>query len=138
MPDAEGHPSVEEFDFQTVLKALSDPLRYHVVATLVRQPRDIERTCTSFGLPVGKSTRTHHFRILREAGLVRQVDRGNSRSARLRREDIESRFPGLLRLVAENAPLPEDAALGGQTPLAGDAVLAGDAALPGAEGLPAA
>ncbi|WP_435193526.1 ArsR/SmtB family transcription factor [Streptomyces sp. NRRL F-5630] len=117
MPDAEGHPNVEEFDFQTVLKALSDPLRYHVIATLVRQPEDTERTCTSFGLPVGKSTRTHHFRILREAGLVRQVDRGNSRCARLRREDIERRFPGLLRLVAENAPLPVDGALPGEAGL---------------------
>ncbi|MEU6442242.1 transcriptional regulator [Streptomyces sp. NPDC047046] len=106
MPDAEGHPTVEEFDFQTVLKALSDPLRYHVIATLARQSEDVERTCTSFGLPVSKSTRTHHFRVLREAGLVRQVDRGNSRSARLRREEVERRFPGLLRLVAENEPLP--------------------------------
>ncbi|NEA40150.1 helix-turn-helix domain-containing protein [Streptomyces sp. SID11385] len=106
MPDAEGHPTVEEFDFQLVLKALADPLRYHVVATLARQSLDTERTCTSFGLPVGKSTRTHHFRVLREAGLVRQVDRGNSRAARLRREEIERRFPGLLRLVAENEPPP--------------------------------
>ncbi|EFL02057.1 MULTISPECIES: ArsR/SmtB family transcription factor [Streptomyces] len=138
MPDAEGHPNVEEFDFQAVLKALSDPLRYHVIATLVRQPQDTERTCTSFGLPVGKSTRTHHFRILREAGLVRQVDRGNSRSARLRREDIEQRFPGLLRLVAENEPLPGNEALPGSGPLPGAEPLPANGTLPGAAGLPAA
>ncbi|WP_199550415.1 helix-turn-helix transcriptional regulator [Streptomyces sp. N35] len=107
MPDAEGHPNVEEMDFQTVLKALSDPLRYQVIATLAGLPDSTERTCTSFGLPVSKSTRTHHFRILREAGLVRQVDRGNSRSAQLRRADIERRFPGLLGLVTDNAQLPE-------------------------------
>jgi DNA-binding transcriptional ArsR family regulator len=106
MPDTEGHPTSGEMDLFTVLKALSDPLRYHVMATLVRQSEDTERTCTSFGLPVSKSTRTHHFRILREAGLIRQVDRGNSRSAQLRRQDIEDRFPGLLRLIADNPSLP--------------------------------
>ncbi|MFC9847878.1 ArsR/SmtB family transcription factor [Streptomyces sp. NPDC060223] len=106
MPDAEGHPDLQEIDFQTVLRALSDPLRYQVIATLAREPEGTERTCTSFGLPVSKSTRTHHFRILREAGLVQQVDRGNSRGAQLRRQDIEQRFPGLLRLVADNAALP--------------------------------
>ncbi|WEH41419.1 helix-turn-helix domain-containing protein [Streptomyces sp. NBC_01218] len=106
MPDTEGHPDREEIDFQTVLKALSDPMRLQVIATLAGEPEGTERTCTSFGLPVSKSTRTHHFRILREAGLVQQVDRGNSRSAQLRREDIEARFPGLLRLITQNAPLP--------------------------------
>ncbi|WP_052852660.1 ArsR/SmtB family transcription factor [Streptomyces avicenniae] len=111
MPDTEGHPSVGEIDFQSVLKALSDPLRYHVIATLAREPDGTERTCTSFGLPVTKSTRTHHFRVLREAGLVRQVDRGNSRGARLRREDIDRRFPGLLALIADNEQPPGTAGL---------------------------
>lgn len=58
------------------------------------------RTCASSNLPVSKSTATHHFRILREAGLVRQVDRGNSRAATLRRADLDLRFPGLLDLIA--------------------------------------
>jgi DNA-binding transcriptional ArsR family regulator len=102
MPDAEGHPSIDEMDFQVVLKALSDPMRYLVIATLAGAPDGEERLCTSFGLPISKSTRTHHFRILREAGLVQQVDRGNSRMARLRRIDIETRFPGLLKLVLAN------------------------------------
>ena len=44
--------------------------------------------------------------MLREAGLIRQVDRGNSRAAQLRRDEIEARFPGLLALVAaEDQPL---------------------------------
>ncbi|MFG2566434.1 ArsR/SmtB family transcription factor [Streptomyces sp. NPDC048567] len=103
MPDAEGHPTLDEMELQAVMKALSDPMRYLVVATLAAQPDGTERSCTSFGLPVSKSTRTHHFRVLREAGLVRQVDRGNSRMAQLRREDIESRFPGLLKLIADSA-----------------------------------
>ncbi|MEU8541148.1 helix-turn-helix transcriptional regulator [Streptomyces sp. NPDC048717] len=105
MPDPKGHPTTGEMDLFTVLKALSDPMRYQVMAALVRQSEDIERTCTSFGLPVSKSTRTHHFRALREAGLIRQVDRGNSHGAQLRRQEIEDRFPGLLKLIADN-PTP--------------------------------
>lgn len=100
MPDAEGHPSVTEMDLQAVMAALSDAHRMAVVRALVAMPDDTERTCTSFGLPVSKSTRTHHFRVLREAGLVRQVDRGNSRGVVLRRAELESRFAGLLDLIA--------------------------------------
>lgn len=83
-----------------VLAALADPLRRKVVAELARAPADTERTCASFGLPLSKASLTHHFRVLRLAGLVRQVDRGNSRAAKLRRDDMEARFPGLLALVA--------------------------------------
>ncbi|MEU6310403.1 helix-turn-helix transcriptional regulator [Streptomyces sp. NPDC047014] len=102
MPDEDGHPSAEEMSLLTVLGALADPLRYSVVSALVREPEGTARTCASFNLPVSKSTITHHFRILREAGLVRQVDRGNSRAATLRREDLEQRFPGLLELIRAN------------------------------------
>ncbi|MFF8383240.1 ArsR/SmtB family transcription factor [Streptomyces kanasensis] len=109
MPDAEGHPSLEEMHLRSVMNALSDPLRYEVVSELVRGPEGSERHCSSFGLPVSKSTRSHHFRILREAGLIRQVDRGNSRMAQLRRADLDTRFPGLLALVRENPPEPRRA-----------------------------
>ncbi|MFB7257047.1 ArsR/SmtB family transcription factor [Streptomyces nojiriensis] len=100
MPDEDGHPSPEEMSLSAVLNALSDPLRYAVVSELLGEPAGAERTCASFDLPVSKSTTTHHFRILREAGLVRQVDRGNSRAATLRRADLDLRFPGLLDLIA--------------------------------------
>ncbi|MFF2541752.1 ArsR/SmtB family transcription factor [Kitasatospora sp. NPDC058063] len=103
MPDSEGHPAVEEMDLRTVLGALADPLRHGVVAALLREPDGAARTCVSFELPVSKSTLTHHFRVLREAGLIRQVDRGNSRAATLRREDLDRRFPGLLDLVRANS-----------------------------------
>ncbi|MET8540610.1 helix-turn-helix domain-containing protein [Kitasatospora sp. NPDC004799] len=103
MPDPEGHPSIEEMDLRAVLGALADPLRYGVVAALLREAEGAARTCASFELPVSKSTLTHHFRVLREAGLIRQVDRGNSRAATLRRADLDARFPGLLDLVRANS-----------------------------------
>lgn len=98
--DHEGHPDEEEIVFGSVLSALADPLRRQVVMELTQAPAGTERTCASFGLPVSKATLTHHFRVLREAGLIRQVDRGNSRAATLRREEIDRRLPGLLDLVA--------------------------------------
>ncbi|MCU1644134.1 MAG: putative HTH-type transcriptional regulator yczG [Nocardia sp.] len=96
MPDTEGHPEVNEIELVDVFAALADPLRLKVVRDLLAEPDGVERHCTSFGLPVSKSTRSHHFKVLREAGLIRQVDRGNSRMATLRRADLETRFPGLL------------------------------------------
>ncbi|MEY7970370.1 ArsR/SmtB family transcription factor [Saccharomonospora xinjiangensis] len=103
MPDTEGHPDVAEMTLQAVLSALADPLRRKVIRDLVNDQPGAERTCVSFELGVSKSTLTHHFRVLRESGLVYQVNRGNSRKVTLRRHDIESRFPGLLALVAEEA-----------------------------------
>lgn len=104
MVDAEGHPSRDEMELPTILNALSDPLRYKVIQEFVGLPDGTERTCLSFDLGVSKSTLSHHFRILRESGLVLQINRGNSRKAHLRREDLESRFPGLLDLISQNPP----------------------------------
>ena len=103
MADADGHPERDEMTLGAILLALADPLRRHVVVELVQAHEGTERTCASFGLPVSKASLTHHFRVLREAGLIRQIDRGNSRAATLRRKDIEARFPGLLALIATEA-----------------------------------
>jgi DNA-binding transcriptional ArsR family regulator len=90
-------------DLGVVLAALSDPHRRRVIAELSVAPEGTERTCVSFGLPVSKATLTHHFRILREAGLISQVDRGNSRAAALCRHEIEAALPGLLALIVKDA-----------------------------------
>ncbi|MER5930838.1 helix-turn-helix domain-containing protein [Streptomyces sp. NPDC002054] len=100
MPDEEGHPALEEIRLGPVLSALADPHRRRVVRVLAAEPEGTARTCSSFGLPVSKATLTHHFRVLREAGLIRQVSRGNSRMAGLRRAELEELFPGLLAIVA--------------------------------------
>ncbi|MFD0412618.1 ArsR/SmtB family transcription factor [Streptomyces sp. NPDC127108] len=99
MPDEEGHPLPAEMDLRTVLHALADPLRFGVIAGFLREPDGTERTCASFQLPVSKSTTSHHFKVMREAGLLRMVDHGNSRTAVLRRRELDERFPGLLGLV---------------------------------------
>jgi DNA-binding transcriptional ArsR family regulator len=95
-----GHPERDEIELHAVLHALSDPMRLRIVAELAHGE---ERTCKSFNLPIVKSTCTHHFKVLREAGVIRQRVVGTTRVNSLRREDLEARFPGLLEAVLNGA-----------------------------------
>jgi DNA-binding transcriptional ArsR family regulator len=88
-------PRHEDMRLEAVLGALSDPVRLSIARTLAATDGDC-RSCGSFGLSVSKSTASHHFRVLREAGVVRQHDEGRHRMTELRRTDLDARFPGLL------------------------------------------
>ncbi|WP_377292141.1 ArsR/SmtB family transcription factor [Planomonospora corallina] len=96
---------------QTALDALADPVRRLIVRELAGSP-DWSRACGTFGhVPVAKSTLSHHFAVLRNAGLLEQRDEGARRLNRLRRDEFEARFPGLLPLVlaeADPSGPPED------------------------------
>ena len=98
------HPARDQLELSAVLHALSDPVRLMIVAELARGEH--EYTCGSFSLPVTKSTCTHHFKVLREAGLIHQRHQGTTRLNRLRREDLEARFPGLLETILQAAGDP--------------------------------
>lgn len=93
------HPQRAELEFTTVLGALSDPVRLAIVAHLADAEPEGELACTTFALPVSKSTQSGHFKTLREAGVIYQRDEGTRRLNRLRRDDLDARFPGLLDLV---------------------------------------
>ncbi|MFB7508509.1 ArsR/SmtB family transcription factor, partial [Streptomyces broussonetiae] len=82
----------------TVLSALADPVRLQLVRELAGSA-DWTRSCGSFDVPVGKAALSHHFSVLRDAGVVEQRDEGPRRVNRLRREEFEARFPGLLDLL---------------------------------------
>ena len=90
-------PHRDEIDLAAVLHALSDPVRLGIVVGL-RESGD-ERRCGSFEAPVTKSTLTHHFRVLREAGVISQRQEGTARLSKLRTGDLDARFPGLLDAV---------------------------------------
>ena len=90
------HPECEQLELAAILHALSDPMRLRIVKVLAIGE---ERTCSSIDLPVTKSTCTHHFRVLREAGVIRQRVDGTMRLNSLRREELDQRFPGLLDAV---------------------------------------
>ncbi|GAA2473438.1 ArsR/SmtB family transcription factor [Streptomyces sp. NPDC059506] len=91
------HPGREELRLEAVLHALSDPVRLQVVRALA--DLDEEVACSAVELPVSKSTSTHHFRVLREAGVITQCYYGTSKLNGLRRDDLDARFPGLLDAV---------------------------------------
>jgi DNA-binding transcriptional ArsR family regulator len=96
------HPTTEDLELPTVLHAFSDPQRLHIVRELAADPEP--RPCGGFAVNVSKSTCTHHFRVLREAGVIEQEVLGTSRLNSLRREDLNVRFPGLLDAVLESVP----------------------------------
>ena|SRR5436190_17063605 len=98
------HPERDEIELASVLHALSDPQRLHIVHELASDSSP--RPCGSIELDVTKSTMTHHFRVLREAGVIRQERVGTTKLTALRRDDLEARFPGLLDAVisAERVP----------------------------------
>jgi DNA-binding transcriptional ArsR family regulator len=95
------HPARAELELGAVLHALSDPVRLRIVGKLASA--ESEYTCGSFELPVTKSTCTHHFKVLREAGVIHQRQQGTTRMNKLRREDLDARFPGLLTTILEAA-----------------------------------
>ena len=96
MPRALHHPAVDSLELTGVLHALSDPMRLEIVRSLAS---GCEIRCGAFELPVTKSTRTHHFRVLRESGVIEQRAEGTALVNRLRREELDARFPGLLDSV---------------------------------------
>ncbi|UKA68485.1 ArsR family transcriptional regulator [Arthrobacter sp. FW306-05-C] len=101
------HPETGELQLDAILSALADPIRRQIVAHLAADPG--AHACSAFNLPVTKSTSTHHFKVLREAGLIRQNYKGTSILNSLRTEDLEAQFPGLLRAVLQPTnptPLP--------------------------------
>jgi DNA-binding transcriptional ArsR family regulator len=99
------HPARDEIRLEHVLHALADPMRLRVVRELAAADADL--SCSEVELPVTKSTTTHHFRVLRENGVIRQTYQGTAKMNGLRREDLEALFPGLLDRVLEAADSQE-------------------------------
>lgn len=117
------HPARAEIRLETVLHALADPMRLRIVHTLsaygeLDAPEGGDgalagATCSQVPLPVSPSTATHHFRVLREAGVINQCYRGTAKRNCLRRADLDALFPGLLDAVltaVERRPTDEERA----------------------------
>jgi DNA-binding transcriptional ArsR family regulator len=90
------HPPRAELELEAVLHALSDPARLAIVQHLAGEE---ECSCGVFKVGVSKATLSHHFRVLRECGVVHTRPVGRRRLLSLRRDDLNSRFPGLLEAV---------------------------------------
>ena len=100
MRHADPHPAVEHMKLTDVMSALSDPIRVGLVRILAD---GIERGWGELRAPVAKSTLSHHLKTLRAAGVTRTREEGTRCFVRLRRDDLDSRFPGLVEAVLEAA-----------------------------------
>lgn len=58
-----------------------------------------EQPCGTFNLPLAKSTLSHHFKVLRENGVIRMKPQGKQIINSLRQDELDRRFPGLLDAI---------------------------------------
>ena len=91
------HPSIDLIELTDIMYALSDPTRLEIVGQLANAGRKM--TCGEFDLNRPKSSLSHHFKILRAAGLVETLIEGTEHMNALRLDEIEQKFPGLLQSV---------------------------------------
>ncbi|NKY24728.1 ArsR/SmtB family transcription factor [Nocardia gamkensis] len=94
------HPERAQIQLTNVLTALGNPLRLRVVRILADGG---EHTCGSVLPGVAKSNLTHHWRVLRDAGVIWQRPSGRELLLSLRRDDLDARFPGLLDTLLDAA-----------------------------------
>ncbi|ADI12243.1 ArsR family transcriptional regulator [Streptomyces bingchenggensis BCW-1] len=104
LPEPLPEPARDELRLEVVMAALSDPLRMGVVRTLLLESAAYDHPCGWFGIDRPKSSLTHHFRALRDAGLIRQRQYGLERRSHVRIDDLQTRFPGLLDLIVDWTP----------------------------------
>lgn len=104
LPDRLPEPAAEDIRLERVMGVLSEPLRLTIVQRLLRASEDFDQTCGWFGFDRPKSTLTHHFKALREAGLITQRQYGLERRSRVRLDDLDQRFPGLIDLILDWTP----------------------------------
>ncbi|WP_027351233.1 ArsR/SmtB family transcription factor [Halotalea alkalilenta] len=90
------HPPSQDFNLERLLHALSDPVRLAIVRHLARVA---EASCGELDGGRPKSSMSHHFRVLREAGLVHTRHAGTTHMNSLRRADLDARFPDLLDAI---------------------------------------
>lgn len=91
------HPHIEQVELTDIMYALADPTRLEIVVLLAKTGRKM--TCGELDLNRPKSSMSHHFKILRSAGLVETIVEGTEHMNSLRLAEIEQKFPGVLTAV---------------------------------------
>src|SRR6266567_1091696 len=109
MSRALSHPARDQIELPMVLDCLSDPTRLAIVCNLAKQDQAATGLrCGDFNALSGKSNLAYHFARLREAGLIRTRIAGTTRYMRLRRNDLDARFPGLIDTIIKSATRDAD------------------------------
>ncbi len=96
---ASSHPAMRDVPLHAVLQALSDPCRVAIVRELLKA-NGRALACNEVRLNISKATRSHHFEVLRSAGIIHTETEGTKCLTSLRRKELNRRFPGLLKLLA--------------------------------------
>jgi DNA-binding transcriptional ArsR family regulator len=99
------HPGKEDITLAGVLGALGDPMRLKILRKLLER-RHGRLSCSEAApcAEMAKSTLSHHFRILRDAGLIRTTKQGVEHLNSVRWDDLNERFPGLLTAIMKFQP----------------------------------
>lgn len=101
MMKAYSHPAMRDVALHAVMQALSDPCRLAIVRELLKA-NGRPLACSQVRLNVSKATRSHHFEVLRSAGIIHTEAEGTKCMTSLRRNDLNKRFPGLLTLISSS------------------------------------
>ncbi|CAO5165716.1 Uncharacterized HTH-type transcriptional regulator YczG [Frankia sp. AiPs1] len=99
MPRPLPQPSRDSIDLVTVLAALADPVRLTLMREMYTRVGPTDCSALASGVDVTPPTVSHHYRVLREAGLTSTMVDGRRRNVAIRHDDLEARFPGLLAAV---------------------------------------
>jgi DNA-binding transcriptional ArsR family regulator len=99
------HPAKEDITLAGLLGALSDPMRLKILGKLLER-RGASLSCSRAApcAEMAKSTLSHHFRVLRDAGLIRTTKHGVENLNSVRWDDVNGRFPGLLKAIMKFQP----------------------------------
>ncbi len=93
------HPSIDQLCLSAILNALGDPIRLQIIKNLAGQS---ETTCACCNINLPKPALSHHFKVLRESGLIHVRIEGKQRFLSIRYDELEQRFPGLLNAVIKS------------------------------------
>lgn len=93
------HPIIDQLSLSSILNALGDPVRLKIIKNLADK---CETTCACCNIDLPKSALSHHFKVLRESGLIRVRIEGKQRFLSIRYDELEERFPGLLEVIIKN------------------------------------
>ena len=94
------HPNIDQMCLSTILNALGDPIRLQIVKNLSNQT---ETTCACCNIDLPKSALSHHFKVLRESGIINVRIEGKQRFLSIRFTELEEKFPGLIGSVIRSS-----------------------------------
>jgi len=110
------HPPIDAVTVEGILHALSDPDRAAIFGQIASS--SCAQTCSNFmhlaDRDIPKSTLSQHFKVLREAGLIRSERRGVEMHNTSRCQEVDARFPGLIPAIAKSFAVQEKPAARGR------------------------